>query len=101
MTAIGGVVAAPGAETQFDLYSPSSRGFAVPEEAETLAGWIDQIQHTIWCRRIDAEVVVANNGSTDGSSKLRPSMGRTWSTFPPKATVRHCGAESQRPAAGS
>src|SRR5579884_2295327 len=44
-------------------------------EAETLAACIEQIQHTIAEHGIDAEIIVADNGSTDGSPEIAERMG--------------------------
>ena len=39
-------------------------------EAETLADCIDLIQQTVHAHHIDAEIIVADNGSTDGSIEI-------------------------------
>jgi len=39
-------------------------------EVETLADCIDLIRHIVWSCGIDAEVIVADNGSTDGSVEI-------------------------------
>jgi len=44
-------------------------------EVETLAGCIQQAQETLREHRIDGEIVVADNGSTDGSTQIATDMG--------------------------
>jgi glycosyltransferase involved in cell wall biosynthesis len=44
-------------------------------EARTLATCITQIQHTARAHGIAAEIIVADNGSTDGSAEIATSLG--------------------------
>ncbi len=44
-------------------------------EAETLAGCIDQAQDFLHRRHIDGEVLIADNGSTDGSTQIATAHG--------------------------
>jgi hypothetical protein len=44
-------------------------------EARTLAACIAQIQHAVRTHRIEAEIIVADNGSTDGSAEIATSLG--------------------------
>jgi len=44
-------------------------------ESSTLAGCIAQIQATLAAQCIDGEVIVADNGSTDGSQAIAEAMG--------------------------
>ena len=44
-------------------------------EAETLADCIDLIQQTVHAHHIDAEIIVADNGSTDGSHDIAMLRG--------------------------
>jgi hypothetical protein len=45
------------------------------DEAETLADCIAQAKATLEAHRIDGEIVVADNGSTDGSPEIAARMG--------------------------
>jgi glycosyltransferase involved in cell wall biosynthesis len=44
-------------------------------EAETLALCVEQVQHTFRIHNISGEIVVADNGSTDGSPEIAQRMG--------------------------
>lgn len=44
-------------------------------EAETLAACIEQIKNTAESHSLSAEIIVADNGSTDGSREIAASMG--------------------------
>ena len=44
-------------------------------EAETLAECIEKVQRVLQEHRIAGEIIVADNGSTDGSSKIAARMG--------------------------
>jgi len=45
------------------------------DEAETLGGCIEKVQNVFRDHRIDGEIIVADNGSTDGSSAIARRMG--------------------------
>jgi glycosyltransferase involved in cell wall biosynthesis len=51
-------------------------------EARTLPGCIAQIQRTIAAQGIHAEIIVADNGSTDGSSAIAAELGARIATVP-------------------
>jgi glycosyltransferase involved in cell wall biosynthesis len=51
-------------------------------EARTLAACIGQIQRAISDHRIDAEIIVADNGSTDGSSEIAAELGARIAAVP-------------------
>jgi glycosyltransferase involved in cell wall biosynthesis len=53
-------------------------------EAETIAGCIRQIQETFERARLKGEVVVGDNGSTDGSREIAESMGARVVAVPQK-----------------
>ena len=51
-------------------------------EARTLPACIAQIQRAISDHRIQAEIIVADNGSTDGSSEIATSLGARVASVP-------------------
>jgi hypothetical protein len=62
------------------------------DEAETLAGCIDLAQGYLRQRRIDGEVLIADNGSTDGSIEIATSHGARVVNVPVKgygAALQH------------
>lgn len=46
-------------------------------EAETLAACIEQIQDTLRRHAIAGEIIVADNGSSDGSTEIAERLGAT------------------------
>lgn len=44
-------------------------------EAQTLASCIDKAQRFLQCAGIDAEVLIADNGSDDGSQQIAQAQG--------------------------
>jgi len=75
MTTVG-LLAGPESELHLEDHAPEvSVVLPCLNEAETLGDCIDLIQHTVWSHGIDAEVVVADNGSTDGSVEIAALHG--------------------------
>ena len=68
------------------------------DEAETLGGCIEKVQNVFRDHRIDGEIIVADNGSTDGSSAIARRMGARWISIKEKGygnALRH-GIELSR-----
>jgi hypothetical protein len=65
--------AEPMAGTAYDV----EVSFVMPclDEAETLAGCIEAAQRCIDANGLDAEIVIADNGSTDGSQEIATRLG--------------------------
>src|ERR1700693_745855 len=61
--------AEPGAGPELSVVLPCLN------EARTLATCIAQIQQTACAHAISAEIIVADNGSTDGSAEIATSLG--------------------------
>jgi glycosyltransferase involved in cell wall biosynthesis len=74
----------PSSETLLEQTQPKATSDAGPElsvvlpclnEARTLAACIGKIQETVSANRIDAEIIVADNGSEDDSRQIAASLG--------------------------
>ena len=69
-------------------------------EARTLPGCISEATGFLRLAGVDGEVLVADNGSTDGSQALARGMARGWWRWQSGATGRPCAA-ALRPPRGS
>jgi GT2 family glycosyltransferase len=70
-------------------------------EAETLATCIAKAKGYLARSGVSGEVLIADNGSTDGSQEIAvPSARGSW-TWSARATARRCSAASSRPAAAT
>lgn len=69
--------AAAGSESVMGVLPECELTILMPclNEAETIAGCVDQAQHYLKRSRIDGEVLVSDNGSTDGSQEIADAHG--------------------------
>jgi glycosyltransferase involved in cell wall biosynthesis len=70
-------------------------------EAETLEVCIRKAQTSIARMEVHGEVIVADNGSTDGSQDIARRLGARSSTSPFAGTAPRCRAASRQPVADS
>ena len=70
-------------------------------EAETLAACVRQARQFLADHEVDGEVVVADNGSTDGSHEIAARRVRASCPCRSAATERRCSAASRRRAAAT
>ena len=70
-------------------------------EAETLETCIRKAQRSLESLGVTGEVIVADNGSTDGSQEIARRPERAWSPSPARATERRCRVASKRRAVGT
>ena len=65
-------------------------------EAETLASCIRKAQGSLERLGIEGEVIVADNGSSDGSQAIARELGAASLTLSRRATGAPCGRASRR-----
>ena len=71
--------------------SPPELSVVMPclNEADTLEACVDKAQRALYEHEITGEIIVADNGSTDGSQRLRPAWELGSSRLRAKDTATH------------
>ena len=71
------------------------------DEAETLEHCVAKARRYLDTASVDGEIMVVDNGSTDGSGAWRDGSASEWSRSPTRATARRSSAGSWPPGARS